>query len=436
MDTSGTNDRIGVSGDDIVTRVEKKEVEKNKNTAPAIQKTEPKKTGVVRRLRTYDDDIARIMRKDKTSVTSIALKEQEKKRVTEPTPAPKPAGKQPEIETPNRAQPATVVRFNKPVPQAPKPTPPPQLAPKLTPAPKPAPQPVLKPIPKLELHKQAPKPTLPPQPTKPPVTLPPVEQPKQEVHKKLMQEEMRVTREVKKDHAHMTLIISATLLLVLVGGGILYAGYTLFTKQNSQVAVIEKKPALLQYDSEIPLELTTREGTQPISLLRGTLTETNPSKGKISYIYLTEQTTTETGSQKTHILTSPELFTLFNHNAPPSLVRTFVGEYMTGVYGSEVPEPFLLIKVDFYSQALAGTLAWETRMANDINMLFGGISTTNTYAFTNEVISNIDTRVLVDQNNNTHLVYGFPQPELLLITTSKEAFRELSERVYASNFKK
>ena len=104
-------------------------------------------------------------------------------------------------------------------------------------------------------------------------------------------------------------------------------------------------------------------------------------------------------------------------------------------------QPFLIMRVQNFDTTFAGLLAWEAAMSADLAPWFGDTvvesfdpnARTTTQLrqafFADSIQNNINLRILTDENRNERITYGFITPQLVLITTTSEAFKVLKDRI-------
>jgi len=140
-----------------------------------------------------------------------------------------------------------------------------------------------------------------------------------------------------------------------------------------------------------------------------------------------------TAGATTRIPASQFLTTLATH-APADFLRALSPEYMLGVYQYDKGNLFLILRGTAHDFLLAGMLAWEPNLFNDMVPLFG-IDTSSMSAddlahikFTNMVIGNRETRTVLDANKQPMLFYYFLDQDTLVIATDAKTFSEVVRR--------
>lgn len=182
--------------------------------------------------------------------------------------------------------------------------------------------------------------------------------------------------------------------------------------------------------------------------------------GSMKSIVLTMGSSTEEKQ-----LTTEEFFTVLNLRAPDGLIRSLNPNFLLGVYAFTPREMFAVFKVNSYDAAFAGMFEWEPNIESDIGDMFidkkervkrsintlsiqTNTSTSNNIAtsslstiasspfgvlsqrkFIDKVLSNKDTRILVDTNGKESMLYTFIDKETLVIATSEKSLKEIIFRL-------
>ena len=135
-----------------------------------------------------------------------------------------------------------------------------------------------------------------------------------------------------------------------------------------------------------------------------------------------------------------DLFDRLHTRIPSSLLRSLDPDFFFGIHSFNQNNPVLIFTTTDYQNAYAGILSWEKAMPNDIGGLFAsptvspstsGTSTATTTlpVFQDKVITNKDTRALVDSTGKTLFFYSFVDQNTLIFTTSASTFGEVISRL-------
>lgn len=234
---------------------------------------------------------------------------------------------------------------------------------------------------------------------------------------------------------------------LVIGGIILIAtaiigSYFLFLKkkeiENSKPIVITNLETFLSYDSKSYIDVTNI--TNANELLAIIDKERKVDTGLIKALFLTK-----TVNSLPEIITSKDFLSIIKTIAPGALTRSLSDKYLIGEYTNKnvVNEndknaTFLIFQTNDYNQAYASMLEWEKTMFKDLFVLFN----INTYGTDNSIfekpwkdilLNNKDARVLYGENGEGILYYVFVDKNTLVITSNKEALKEIVIRLIIKN---
>lgn len=156
-------------------------------------------------------------------------------------------------------------------------------------------------------------------------------------------------------------------------------------------------------------------------------------------------------------------------HAPAILSRSLSGNILFGIYSGDTATPFIVLRSSSYEGVFSGLLEWEEFMSDDL-FTFMGVSLPNSTQsaetvpssglinvasssassssaivteaspgikpsvrdinkFVDRTIKNKDVRVLQDDTGRIYFIYGFANPDTVIMTTSVESFFEISSRL-------
>ena len=169
-------------------------------------------------------------------------------------------------------------------------------------------------------------------------------------------------------------------------------------------------------------------------------------------------------SSKVFVAASPKIIWKYIAPHSPALLTRSLGDNIVlGLYSGDVATPFIVLKINSYEGAFGGMLEWERFISDDLFALFSVTLPRNTGAvaegaaeisqagsstggtteaptqeqrnlrdiglFVDRTIKNRDMRVIQDDTGKIYMLYGFANKETLILTTSPEAFFEISGRL-------
>lgn len=245
-----------------------------------------------------------------------------------------------------------------------------------------------------------------------------------EQKRKVKQENTPSSLEVagKTEARNKTFVMLSGILLLL---SIVTISAVYYIRNKAEVVTVQKTKALISFSQEKTFALTGNGREQLISRI---FFEKENFKFPVnSVLYLN---TTDGGESPAAV---GYLLKDLAPSMPPSLLRSFDGEYMLGIYAYNTNEPFLILRTDDYALSYSGMLKWEKDILNDMGKMFGlNTSASGTNIFEDEAIRNKDLRVLKDKEGNTILAYSFIDKNTLVITKNEDVFNAILAKYVTS----
>ena len=201
----------------------------------------------------------------------------------------------------------------------------------------------------------------------------------------------------------------------------------LFAPKNSVVVQSTTVTSALVYaEEDISVSLTSSQS----GLMQNLLAVTPQEGTSVAHIYPTVVTT---GGVRP--ANAGEILNTLNPRIPGTFSRT-IETINFGYYNGR--EPFMILQINSFDNALSGMLTWEANMSADLAPFFGPPvsgsfdqqSRTVTQVvppfFVDTVVANLDARVLSNEIQEERMMYSFLDRGTILITTSREALEALS----------
>lgn len=229
--------------------------------------------------------------------------------------------------------------------------------------------------------------------------------------------------------------------LIIVGLGLVASAWYFFNGPGEQVTPVVKisTTTLLPAENEAELYLTGKaafelraEITQLINNAARDFAFAEAGGGPLLAIYPTEALALneETGEATNKTAANLNRFLAALDLALPTEFRVALGDqFMFGVYQAPAPAPFYVFTVRSYERAAGELLADAGRIAG---VLFDSFSLNPALAkllrdgdFADQVIDNIDARVLTDAAGRKIMIYAFLDDETLVLAGSEAAFSKL-----------
>lgn len=214
----------------------------------------------------------------------------------------------------------------------------------------------------------------------------------------------------------------AVISVLFIGGvGMAAGGVWFYRSQSTPSGNLAQVSPVVFSDATETVGITglEGEGLRAHLLERRSVVPENP--GSIAYLLLVS------GEPETKV-ESVDFLSSLDTNAEAQFIRSLEGPYMFGYYreaeGSVTP--FIIFTTTYFSAAFAGMLQWEASMQSDLAPWFGS----GGGEFEDRVIRNKDARVLAGEGGVT-LLYAFLDRSTILITGSEAALGEIVTRISA-----
>ncbi len=241
-------------------------------------------------------------------------------------------------------------------------------------------------------------------------------------------------------------IIIASIALVILGIGGAYYFYLQSPLAPSAPVVAESTviPSIIAPDTQKTLEVTGLDPGKARVAVENALSKVGNNDGSIAEIILVTKAATGTES----IINAGDFISLLGLSAPDILSRSLNNAWMLGTYDDNgTAAPFIILTDNFFQNAYAGMITWETTMPEDFMNIFGyadklaeenGTDTLASYfiqgSFEDGVAENKDVRAFTQPNGTVLLLYSFINNDTIVITTDEKALAEIINRLEKQTF--
>ncbi|XKT75286.1 MAG: hypothetical protein ACJKSS_00650 [Patescibacteria group bacterium UBA2103] len=223
-------------------------------------------------------------------------------------------------------------------------------------------------------------------------------------------------------------VFAISITLLVLGVGAVTGAYFFLQSDPTPVTTPQRvvTPVFAENRTKVSATKTPqiKDLTELISLV------STPGEGSLTHV--TFQAPGEVGPE---IIPFSEVL-LASNEVPGALARSAYPQSMLGIYGTE-SEPVVVLAVTSFERSFKSLLSWESDMPQALAPLYGALNRTQVGTstppyiaqFIDEEIETTDARILYDAVGDTHLIYGFPTPNILFITKTKDTFIELTDRI-------
>lgn len=221
--------------------------------------------------------------------------------------------------------------------------------------------------------------------------------------------------------------------IILITAGVV-GSYFLFQKKETAAPVITNNfETFINYDSYSNLDVTNI--TNQNDLLKITTENNLSNDGQIKALFFSKKI-----NELEEKLNTKDFLSLIQSNAPGALVRSLSDKYLLGQYITleKKSVKFLIFETNNYTQTYASMLEWEKTLLKDLFIILDlknipAESPLFEKQWKDIVINNRDARVLYGDSGEGILYYVFINKNHFVITSDKEALKEVISRLILKN---
>jgi hypothetical protein len=222
--------------------------------------------------------------------------------------------------------------------------------------------------------------------------------------------------------------VSGILALVLLVSGIILFFVALSARQQGSV-IVQFSPSsnsIIFSNDQIPFDASGLSRSRFISSMLNLY-------GTVSREGVTNLVPFTISGQNASRLTAFDFANLLSRNLPENFRQVFTDEFMHGVFVQNSQQyVFTIFRISDISFARTLMREWEDFLLEDMQNVYniGPISDSLLYSksFESEIILNKESRILKDDNQRTVIVYTFLDNATIVITTNRDALREVHNR--------
>ena len=242
-------------------------------------------------------------------------------------------------------------------------------------------------------------------------------------------------------------IIIASIILVTLGLGGAYYLYMQSPLAPSAPAIPKAAaiPSIVAPDAQKTLDLSGLGQNAARTAVKNALSNVGNGNGSILQIIPVQKGT----NGSLNIINATDFIPLLDLPAPNVLSRSLNNQWMLGTYNDNGDSaPFIILTDNFFQNAYAGMIAWESTISDDFANVFGysnmtasggGTSTLASYfniqgSWKDGVIQNKDVRAFTKPDGAVLILYSFVDNNTIVITTDGKALSEIINRLEKQTF--
>lgn len=228
-------------------------------------------------------------------------------------------------------------------------------------------------------------------------------------------------------------IIMVLLSILLIGTGII--GLYFLYLNSPLVSVKIQKPvikisSIIPPDSQKIISIGNAEKKQLAQLLNNAFISQDLENDKII-----EFIPAITIGSTTLRLTGSQFIDKMAFDISDVFKRSLTDKWMIGIYGVEDQKlPFIIFSTDFFQNAFAGMLKWESGMPDDLDYILNYKEKTLRGKFNDRVVRNRDVREFINDEGKLLFLYAFIDKDTIIIATSENTLAGLIDRIEKQTF--
>ena len=198
-----------------------------------------------------------------------------------------------------------------------------------------------------------------------------------------------------------------------------------FEDEDGQMDTIQTTEPLIFVETTKILNLTDKTPRESVAIVRNEIKNADLKLGAIEEIVLVKN------GQPIESLIG--FYNSLNMVVPDAFVRLIDDtEFSFGLYSSIENGGFFILKTKFLEKSYAELLLWEKgMMARDLLPILNPKTPTDEILrkdFTDELIKNINVRILTDEDGDEYMLYAFLDKDILVMAGNRPTFLEVLRR--------
>jgi hypothetical protein len=255
------------------------------------------------------------------------------------------------------------------------------------------------------------------------------------------QESLADAAPTKSSHTGKNLILVIAS-LILVGGGVIAAYYLYsisplagtISATPVQQPTQKSTPSLIPADSQVVIRIDNQNAGSIQALVQTELAK------PMSRNTIKEIVPVETVNGNLTRVSGPDMVKAINLNLPDILERSLTPSWILGEYSDQNGSKtiFVVATTDFFQNAFAGMLQWESLMPDDLKTYISPSTNDQFLAvhgqFQDRIIRNKDVREFVSTDGRALFLYSFIDNSRLVVAGSESALTEILSRLEKNAF--
>jgi len=193
--------------------------------------------------------------------------------------------------------------------------------------------------------------------------------------------------------------------------------------------VVQAPTSMIPTDSRIGLSVDNTLPGNIINAIKTELSKTLPNNSIEEIVF------TQTNNNQKYKVSLADMISPLKLTAPDILTRSVSDPWMFGIHtdNSGDKDLFLITSVNYFQNAFAGMLQWESTMPDDLKQYLP-VTGIIAGSFVDRIVQNKDVREFITSNGKTLFLYSFIDNTKLVITGSESTLIEILNRLEQKDF--
>lgn len=230
-------------------------------------------------------------------------------------------------------------------------------------------------------------------------------------------------------------VVTLTILIMVILAVFSLGAYYAYQLNTAPPPTEQLDPSFIFIEARERVDLTEKSARNVVELLASIRRNTFYSLGSMVELYIIRtENVTEEEKKQVHV-TALDFLQSIEAHVPASFLQTLGNDYIVGIHTLDTNIPFILLTTQSYGHAFSGMLEWEKNIEENLLPFFSPNSefikpaiAAGSNIFKDEIINNLDVRILRDTDGVTRVIYAFVDRSTILITTDVRTLKELSSR--------
>lgn len=225
-------------------------------------------------------------------------------------------------------------------------------------------------------------------------------------------------------------LIGLGVLIIIIGSIITIIAFN--QRRVNSLATIEKtRTSLIFVDNQVAINLNDKTNSEILTEIKKEAEENLGTKESLIELYFVKNIEKDSEKGLEIILTEASLLVSLRDsglNIPDNFSRFLEAKGLLGLHQGTTNEPFYILKTNNYKNVANALLEEEKEIITELLKPFlntNALEEINGLNFQDKMINNYDTRIILNNFNQTIALYAWFDDKTLIITTNESTFRKI-----------